>query len=414
MKLVHAADLHLDSPLHGLVRYEGAPVERIRGSTRRALQNLVSLCLEQDARLLLIAGDLYDGTWRDHSTALFFTEQMARLRAVDCRVVWVRGNHDAQSRLTGHLRPGSHVLELPHDRPGTERFEELGVAVHGQGFSRADLTDDLLAAYPVPVGDLLNIGLLHTALTGRAGHALYAPCSLERLVAQGYDYWALGHVHQREELCREPWVVFPGNLQGRHARETGPKGATVITVDGGRITEVRPVALDVMRWERAEVDVTLAKNLDDVLDAVSGRLDELSLRADGRLCAVRVVLAGRSPMHTGLLREQSGLDLGVRELAHGVGELWIEKVKLATEPPRDLDALAERDDAVGGVLAALHRLREEPRALSEFAELVAPMTAKLPPELRGLVLPSEPGALAELSRDVEQIVLSELLEGDGA
>jgi DNA repair exonuclease SbcCD nuclease subunit len=85
VKLVHAADLHLDSPLRGLERYEGAPVERIRGATRRALENLVDLCLEQGARLLLLAGDLYDGDWKDYSTGLFLAKQMSRGNLVGLR-----------------------------------------------------------------------------------------------------------------------------------------------------------------------------------------------------------------------------------------------------------------------------------------------------------------------------------------
>lgn len=80
--IVHAADLHLDSPLVGLERYDGAPVAELRAATRRALENLVQLCLAEDAKLLLLAGDLYDGDWRDYSTGLFFAAQMARLREV--------------------------------------------------------------------------------------------------------------------------------------------------------------------------------------------------------------------------------------------------------------------------------------------------------------------------------------------
>src|SRR5690606_1050772 len=94
VKFVHAADLHLDSPLRGLPVYEGAPVDEIRGATRRACEILVELCVGEGAALLVIAGDLYDGDWRDYSTGLFFVQQMARLRDAGVQVAWVRGNHD--------------------------------------------------------------------------------------------------------------------------------------------------------------------------------------------------------------------------------------------------------------------------------------------------------------------------------
>src|SRR5690606_40260244 len=51
-----------------------------------------------------------------------------------------------------------------------------------------------------------------------------------------YDYWALGHVHQRELLHADPPILFSGCLQGRHARETGPKGATIVSFNGRRPT----------------------------------------------------------------------------------------------------------------------------------------------------------------------------------
>ena len=116
---------------------------------------------------------------------------------------------------------------LSADRPETVSFPELALSVHGQSFRTRDVLDNLVPAYPPPVAGHLNVGLLHTALTGRPGHASYAPCTVEQLAAHGYDYWALGHVHERCEVSRDPWIVFPGNIQGRHSRETGAKGATL-------------------------------------------------------------------------------------------------------------------------------------------------------------------------------------------
>src|SRR6187402_966325 len=287
MKFVHAADLHLDSPLAGLSKYEGAPVEQIRGATRRALENLVKLCLSEQVELLLIAGDLYDGDWRDYSTGLFFAKQMAALRAGNVRVVWIRGNHDAASKLTAHLQLPSNVRELSHKMPESFLLEDLGIAVHGQSFETRDVSRDLSSRYPEPKADLFNIGLLHTALEGRVGHAPYAPCKLNALIDLGYDYFALGHVHTREVLSREPWIVFPGNLQGRHARETGAKGATLVTVDEQRVRSVEHRALDEVRWHVAEADVSSEHSLDGVLERVREALGRAVVASEGRLSAIR-------------------------------------------------------------------------------------------------------------------------------
>ena len=221
LTFIHAADLHLDSPLIGLPRYDGAPVEQMRGSTRRALENLVDLALTEQVAFVLIAGDLYDGDWRDYNTGLFFAAQMTRLREAGTPVFIVSGNHDAASQITRSLRMPDNVTVLPANSPDTVRRDDIGIAVHGQSFRTRAVADDLSAAYPDPVRGMFNIGLLHTSADGRPGHDPYAPCSLDKLRAKGYDYWALGHVHAREVLCDDPWVVFSGNTQGRHIRELG-------------------------------------------------------------------------------------------------------------------------------------------------------------------------------------------------
>src|SRR4051812_7456671 len=186
MKLVHAADLHLDSALTGLTRYESAPADEIRGATRRAFANLVSLCLEERAALLVIAGDLFDGDWRDVSTGLFFAAQLSKLCEGGVQVAWIRGNHDAASQIRKSVRLPDAVVELPWERAETRVFDELGVAVHGRSFAKRDVTEDLAATYPERIAGALNVGLLHTALEGRAGHDLYAPCRVETLINRGY------------------------------------------------------------------------------------------------------------------------------------------------------------------------------------------------------------------------------------
>lgn len=408
MKFVHAADLHLDSPLAGLSKYEGAPVEQIRGATRRALENLVKLCIGEQAQLLVIAGDLYDGDWRDYSTGLFFNKQMAALRAAEVRVVWIRGNHDAASKLTAHLNLPDNVRELSHKRPDSIVLEELGVAVHGQGFDTRDVTSDLSSRYPEPRRGLFNLGLLHTALEGRAGHATYAPCRLSALVDRGYDYFALGHVHTREVLSDKPWIVFPGNLQGRHARETGAKGASVVTVEQEQVRSVEHRALDEVRWHVAQVDATGERSLDGVLERVRDSLNAAVAASDGRLAAVRVRVRGASAAHDQLMARFERVTEEVRALTLDLsGEAWLEKVELATSPEAHGE-LRERDDAIGELLRGLSGVAQDDAALAELALELAELKRKLPPELRegpDAIDLESPDALRQLLKEVEQTLL---------
>lgn len=408
MKIVHAADLHLDSPLRGLSAYEGAPVEEIRGATRRACENLVDLCVEEGAALLLIAGDLYDGDWKDYSTGLFFVQQMARLREAGVQVAWVRGNHDASSKITRYLNTPDNVRELSFSAPETITYEDLGVAVHGIGYATAEVRDNLASSYPDPRAGLLNFGLLHTSLDGRPGHAPYAPCALDQLRARGYDYWALGHVHAREVLGQEPWVVFSGNLQGRHIHETGAKGATLISTEGGSIRAVEHRPVDVVRWARCEVPLETAQGFEEALECCARRLRQLQLEADGRLLACRVALRGPTAAHRALTCHRERLLAELQALGLGWGNLYIERVEVETSPAVDLGSLRQREDAIGELFRGLGEVGGDEESLQDLrAEVLAGLEGVAQEILR------EEADAEKLLAAAERLLLGRLLgEGD--
>jgi exonuclease SbcD len=327
VKFVHAADLHVDSPLRGLVRYEGAPAG-LAGATRRALERLVALCIGEQASFLVLAGDLVDGTARDYKTGLFFVKQMLRLRDAGIAVFSVRGNHDAESRIVTCLALPENVVEVGLEAPETVVLERLGVAIHGRSYRERATMENLAATYPRRISGALNVGVLHTSADGREGHDTYAPCNVETLRRLGYHYWALGHVHAREVLGTDPWIVFPGNLQGRSMRERGPKGATVVTFEGERIERVEHRSLDVVRFSTSGVDVTDAASLADILDAIGGALERFAEEDDDRIVVVRIVLDG-APGVGCLLSHPSDKCLDrVRRVAAraGGGRLYVEQV----------------------------------------------------------------------------------------
>ena len=366
MKFIHAADLHLDSPLRGLERYEGAPAEVIRGATRRALENLVELALREEVAFVVIAGDVYDGDWQDYNTGLFFVAQMRRLTSAGIHVFLIRGNHDAASQMSRQLRLPEGVHLFDHRKVTTVQLKDLGVAVHGQSFGNRAVPENLVPDYPKAVGGCFNIGLLHTSADGRPGHEPYAPCKVADLVAKGYDYWALGHVHEREVLHETPWVVFSGIVQGRHARETGAKGCTLITVDDGEVTRVEACELDVVRWSVLSVDADGAESLTELLDRVREALADAIAAADGRLVAARVQISGATEMHQALLGEQESFVGECRNLANEFGgEVWLEKVKVQTRPMTPLEDLARQGDAVGELLLFLRSAGEDDALLEQ-------------------------------------------------
>jgi DNA repair exonuclease SbcCD nuclease subunit len=404
---LHAADVHLDSPLKNLALREGAPVDLVRGATRRAFDKLVQLAVDEEVDFLLLAGDLYDGTWKDYNTGLFFISRMRRLREAGIRVFLVSGNHDAAGKITRSLRLPGNVVHFSSRSAQTEQLEELGVAIHGRSYSRPAESRNLALEYPAPVPGYFNIGLLHTALSGRPGHEPYAPCSRDDLVHKGYDYWALGHVHQREEVQRDPWIVFPGNLQGRHVRETGPRGAYLVRVDGTVVQEAEFRELDVARWARCSVDCSDCADLEEVLDRVGAALGRELDQADGLPLMLRMQLEGATELHPELVRDTRHLQGEIEALALDSGDIWLERLRLRTALPRESGAAGLAGTPLEGFLQG--RIKDDD-GLFDAPSLQA-LEARLPPELLRdePLVPEDPEERHRLLSEVRDMVLAAIL-----
>lgn len=295
---LHAADLHVDSPLRGLPSDLGA---RARDATRQAFRNLVACALQRQVAFVLLAGDIFDDAHQSISTSAFLATELRALSQAKIPVFLLRGNHDYLARGCRVPWPEG-VHEFASTAPTTRQLDALRVAIHGQSYPEKHVRRDLTAAYPAPVSGYLNIGLLHTSLDGHADdHQTYAPTREATLASKGYAYWALGHVHRFVDLQADSSrIVYPGNLQGRHVRETGPKGAVLGTYEGHTITQVEHVPLDVLRWH--SLDITLDDELQElsVAEQFSAAAAEIASRTDadrqqGRSCAVRLVLRGLRP-----------------------------------------------------------------------------------------------------------------------
>jgi DNA repair exonuclease SbcCD nuclease subunit len=410
MKLLHAADLHIDSPMVGLLAYEEAPLEELRLATRLALTNLIDTALEEDVDAVLLAGDIFDGDWPHYGTGVHFVSEMARLREANIPVVIVAGNHDAESKLTKSLRLPDNVQVLDTRKPQTAIFEDLGLAVHGQGYATPAVIEDLSVGYPAPLAGMINVGLLHTSADGRPGHERYAPCSVSGLQQHGYDYWALGHVHHREVLSTEPPIVFPGNLQGRGLRETGPKGATMIELSHGHPVTFEHRVLDVVRWDLIEVDAAGCAGRDDACERIATAVRQAARGAGDRLLAARIVITGRCEAHTALRSDAERLRYDVVAGAADVagGQVWIEGVRLETSPPRELAHAG--DDAVGELIQELAELTAGEGAMNELSAALAPLAKALPAGVLAGLDPADPGTVKALMADVSQSLPAALLQ----
>lgn len=384
MKFIHAADIHLDSPLSGLAAYKDAPADLLRTVTRDAFTRLVDEAIEEAIDFMVIAGDLYDGSWKDYNTGHFFCREMGRLNKVGIPVYLLFGNHDADSEMTKRLTLPPNVHQFESRKANTFLIEELKVALHGRSYKDAATFENLAASYPAPVAGWLNIGVLHTALEGNSEHANYAPCSLAELNAKSYQYWALGHVHEHAILQKSPWVVFPGNLQGRHIRETGERGAILVTADETGIQTVERLLVDVLRWYVVNVDASDANTLEEVVRLVGRAFEQLIAKTPDKIyLSVRVCIQGKTAAHGELF----GLESQLREevlgqaAGYGIDRLWVEKVRIETEPIVDAAHMAERSDAIADLQRFLDEAPEDEALLASLLEDLLPLVNKVPIEL---------------------------------
>jgi DNA repair exonuclease SbcCD nuclease subunit len=382
MKFIHCADVHLDTPLQGLALYSGAPVHEIRNATRRAFEKVLSAAIAEKVDFLVIAGDLYDTGLKSFESALFFNKQMVQLKDAGIDVYLIYGNHDAASKLTKQLRPPGNVRVLSATEPQTVLNEKLGVAVHGQSFPTPEVMDDLAANYPPPRPEFFNIGMLHTNLSGISEHANYAPCSLEELKNKGYQYWALGHVHNRQVLCTDPYIVYPGNIQGRHGKEQGEKSSELVTISDTGTVSIEQIPTSVVPWLEVNVDAYGCQTADDVYDKLRNELQTVFPSSNERVSAIRVKITGSSDAHAALSRDPDLVRNEVISISNecGNGLLWVERVQLATLPRLNRQGLIERDDPIGEIARIVAALREQPATMANW-DAITELARKLPNEL---------------------------------
>ncbi|MGH7067763.1 MAG: metallophosphoesterase family protein [Acetobacteraceae bacterium] len=404
MKFLHAADIHLDSPLSGLGARNDLPDALIRDCTRRAFTAMIDLARQEDVAFVIIAGDLYDGDWKDFSTGLFFAAEMRRL---DRPCFLLRGNHDARSVITRNLSPPANVREFSSRTCETFLLEDLGVALHGHSFPNRAVPEDLSAGYHLPVDGMFNIGVLHTSAEDPGEHETYAPCRVAELTLKGYDYWALGHIHARRVLAERPWILFPGNLQGRHIRECGAKGCTLVTVEDRTVVALEHRAVDVARWVTLDVDATDADPViltGRITNAVRTALET----ADGRPLLARLTLGGAAGIADAFLadREQLAAICSNAAIAAG-GELWVESVDVHTRP-----VPAATADMLAPLYAAFLAGLDDEATVSTLLQDFAALGQKLPASARtALTLPKDAAALRDLAREAWQITANALIPG---
>jgi len=385
----------------------------VGSATRGALEQIVSLCLEENVHALLIAGDLYDRDLHSMKTAAFLTAQLERLNAADIPVFIIRGNHDAESVITKELDlpPNVHVFT---GHGATVHLEEHGIAIHGVSFSKPQAPESLLPKYPVSVAGCFNIGLLHTSLAGSEGHDTYAPCSVSDLKNHGYDYWALGHIHKRQVHSEAPHIVMPGMPQGRDVGEAGTKTVTMVSVSNGTVT-LEERGTSQVEFSRLPCALDGVEEWRGMLAQITAALKEAVSQAAGN-SILRVELTGQTPLAWQARRDMDLLSEQIREAAEAIGTVWIEKVECHLRQP---EASEEREDPRFELQALMQTLMQDEAVMARAVEISEWLVGELPPEIRSTFGADQDASAGRIARfldegceDVVAMMMGEEAEGD--
>jgi len=381
---VHAADLHLDTPFHGIGEVAPFVAQTLREASLAAFDAIVELTIERDAAFLVVAGDVYDGADRGLRAQLRFREGLERLSHRGIRSFVVHGNHDPVLTGWSAIRSWPELVTIFGTELGVATVDRDGIplaTVQGISYATAATEENLALRFSRPAGPGLAVGVLHCNLTGVAsGYANYSACTIEDLRRTNLDYLALGHIHERRVLApssgSSQWVVYPGNSQARSPRasERSPKGAVVVHVSGGAVTEVEFVACDRVRFDEIDCDIARIDDLGELEDALGGLGRQRLADADGRSLVLRARLSGRGSLHRDLAR--SGAVEGLLSaLRDGTEDrepfVWWDAVVDDSAPELDLAAIRQRGDFVADLLEIGESLALDDAMMSDLAAELA-------------------------------------------
>lgn len=421
-RFVHAADIHLDSPLRSLALRNPELAELIGSASRQVFVRIVDLCLEERVDALLLAGDLYDGDQTSMKTARFLSEQLRRLHAAGIRVLVIRGNHDALSKITKELVLPDSVTVFGGRADAVEMSRDRGaqpIWVHGISFAKPQAPESLLGKYKPPIMGAINIGLMHTSLDGAVGHDVYAPCSTAHLAGSGFRYWALGHVHKRSATEGPCAIVMPGIPQGRDVGESGPKSVTLVSIldDGSMSLEERVVSM--AQFERVAVDASGLVAWRELAIRIENALGEAADRAQSDHLVARVSVVGATPLAWTIRRDADLLHAEAESRAGAIGKVWIETLETDCRKPAMVAPVDNADP-----IEVLRRTMSDEVVGSEAFRaqaqiIVDGLLDQLPADCRRVLAPDETGLallIGQLSNEGSEEVLARLtaVDAEGA
>jgi DNA repair protein SbcD/Mre11 len=368
IRFIHCADLHLDSPFKGLKNLPPELYGRIQNSTFAAFERLVQTAIHEQVDFIVISGDLFDEEDRSIRAQARLLKQFNLLHKNEIPVYVIHGNHD-------YLGGFRLMLDMPvniHIFSGETEVKELitkkGSVVKLAGFSYGTrhIRERRITEYPKqPEADYV-IGLLHGSEGSvHSEHEYYAPFSISELKEKNYHYWALGHIHQRQVLNSEPPIVYPGNIQGRHRKETGEKGCYLVELDKHDAFLTFIPTQDII-WGGVEVSLDGFERFGEIFQQIKRAVEEYETPSD---CLLQIHLkdvSGLSPDILTAIENGDLLQALQADSTAGDSFKWIHTIKSA---PSETE-IDSKDPFIKDVLHTLTNMDAEEgrQALADLIE----------------------------------------------
>jgi len=348
LRFIHTADLHLDSPFKGMRHFPKQQVNEIYESTFRSFDQIVNHCIEKKVDFLLIAGDVYDSHEQSLRAKIHLRKGLEKLDAVGIYTYIIHGNHDPLKEKENEIKWPNKVHFFSQKQVETISFyrENIEIArILGRSYPKKSFMENIVKDFKRVDSNVFHIGLLHTNVDGQKGHDSYCPSRLQELIWGEMDYWALGHIHKRAVLHNQsPYIVYPGNTQGRHSLETGDKGCYYVEVEDNEVKMIEWLSTASIRWESLDIDVSSIESASDLISMIETEVEEMLIQNQLPII-YRVNLKGRTPLHTLLsegYQQFELIDILNNELSNRQPWSLIESIKVRTQPFISKEAILEQ------------------------------------------------------------------------
>ncbi|WP_280768658.1 metallophosphoesterase family protein [Salipaludibacillus daqingensis] len=369
IRFMHCADLHLGRTFQTTADMNESFIKQAVEATYHSFEGIINEAISRKVDFVLISGDVYDQKKRSVRGQWFLKKQARKLLDASIPIFVIHGNHDPLTSVDTLIDMPENVYIFPKDVSHKIHKTSDGekVVIYGFSYPQSAYTENPLPLYNKIESEesAYHIGLLHGQEKGQEGHDPYAPFTVKSLVEKEFDYWALGHVHHRQVLKRQPAIVYPGNIQGSHRKETGAKGAYYVELSHSSC-DLTFIETSPIRWEQILLSITGLKKVDELIEKVQDMAEQLTQRT-----IIILTIEGNGILHEQLSHQKNGEELKTLIYEEMANEnVWIDRIRIETKPELQKELWRKQDHLLGDVV----RLREEMKTeQNEIEEILSPL-----------------------------------------